>query len=57
MSKPFWLSKTIWVNALIAGALATANVIGATLPAEILAIATPIINILLRWVTSKQITL
>ncbi len=57
MEKKFWESKTIWVNAGIAAVTAGAQVIGSAIPVEIVAIATPLINILLRLVTKGRITL
>lgn len=56
-NKPFWESKTIWVNAALAAATTFAQSIGAALPPEVVAIGIPLVNVLLRLVTKKRVTL
>lgn len=50
-------SKTIWFNAAIAAAVAAAPVLSGLIPVEFLALATPLVNIALRWLTNKRISL
>lgn len=57
MEKKPWESKTIWVNAVIAAGVAGAQVLGQAIPVEIVAIATPVINMLLRLMTNRKISL
>lgn len=56
-TKNFLLSKTLWINAAIAGGSAAWQVITGSFPAEIVAVATPLLNILLRLVTKSKLTL
>ncbi len=59
--KPFWKSKTIWVNALtlllsILTALAGSDFVDPKVVAIITGILIPIVNILLRFVTNQPIS-
>lgn len=55
-SKSPFASKTIWVNAAIAASSAAFTVITGAFPADVVAIATPVINIFLRFLSSKKIS-
>jgi len=60
-SKPFWMSKTMWVN-IIAGAITGVEIAGVTdlLTASQqsgLAVAVIAANIVLRWITTSPVTL
>ena len=57
--KPFWASKTIWVNgvsvlAAILGAAGIAS-IGVEVQAEAVAVVMGVINIVLRFMTDKPV--
>lgn len=51
--KPWWQSKTIWVNAALAAGATVWQHVAGTLDPEIAAAAVAVINILLRTVTAK----
>lgn len=59
-SKPFWASKTIWINliALVASLLAAFGVADwdAELQASIVGVVMTIVNIVLRFVTDKPVS-
>jgi hypothetical protein len=50
--KPFWKSKTFWLNVL-----AVAAAYAGYLPVETAAWAVPLVNVLLRFVTNQGVTL
>jgi hypothetical protein len=58
-NKPFWASKTLWVNAL-AVAAAVGTVVGfdltPELQAEIVVIVMGVVNIVLRFVTKSGVS-
>lgn len=49
--KPFWKSKTFWTNVAAIGATYLGYV-----PANIAAVAIPLVNILLRFITTQPVT-
>ena len=59
MGKPFWQSKTIWVN-MVAVAAALAGTFGIQLDAvfqgQIVALVMGVVNIVLRFVTKEAVT-
>ena len=55
--KPFWMSKTLWVNALaIAGSLLIGQYVTADQWAEITAVGLAVVNIVLRFVTGEPVS-
>jgi hypothetical protein len=58
MSKPFWLSKTIWANVLGVAAVLLAGVgieLDPELQAQIVAVVMGVGNIILRFVTKTAV--
>lgn len=56
MEKKPWESKTVWINAAIAAGAAIWETVSPAFPLEIVAIATPLLNIVLRFVTSRKVS-
>jgi len=60
--KPWWQSKTLWVNAIVAGLVAleaNTTLLQPYLPAHfytLVAVGLPIVNAVLRIVTSQGLT-
>ncbi len=58
MSKPFWQSKTFWINLLaIVGALVGGDAMGAEVQAEVVAVIMGAVNLVLRYMTDTGVTL
>lgn len=55
--KPFYHSKTIWINALGALALLLHGPLGSAIPAEYVAVGLAVVNLALRIVTTQAVTL
>lgn len=55
--KPFYRSKTIWINALGALALLLHGPLGSAIPAEYVAVGLAVVNLALRIVTTQAVTL
>ena len=61
-TKPFWASRTLWVNfvAIVAAVLGTfglGDVLDPEFQATVVAAVMGIVNIILRFVTTKPVTL
>lgn len=53
--KKWYLSKTMWVNAIAAVALGIQNAVGWEISPEIQAYALVAINMILRWITKEEL--
>ena len=57
-SKPFWQSKTFWVNAIAGVAMVVQSVTGhEILDMEIQATILAVVNIIIRFITHGKVTL
>lgn len=54
--KPFWRSKTLWVNAVAMVAMIVQNATGFVIDGEVQAAALVLINLVLRLVTKAPVT-
>jgi hypothetical protein len=55
VKKKWYLSKTMWVNAIAAVALGIQNAVGWEISPEIQAYALVAINMILRWITKEEL--
>lgn len=55
--KPFWKSKTLWINALTMGGGALAKALGVDFSGEDAALVVGFVNIVLRLVTRGAVRL
>jgi hypothetical protein len=55
--KPFYRSKTVWVNVIGAGAMLLHGPLGSVLPTEYAAVAIALLNLALRFTTTQAVTL
>ena len=53
--KPFWKSKTIWINILTA-VIELSGALGGLIPPMALQLTTNVLNILLRLITNQPVT-
>lgn len=56
VTKPFWKSKTFWVNAIAIATFAVQQYTGYVVPAEGQLFLLAVVNFLLRLVTKQAIT-
>lgn len=56
VNKPFWTSKTIWMNILTAS-IELSGVLGGLVPAGTLQLVTNVLGIALRLITSQPVTI
>lgn len=57
MKKPFWKSKTLWMNVITLGVAATSGQLpGVTIPPDAALAANAALNVLLRLITKDQLT-
>ena len=55
IKKKWYLSKTMWVNAIAAVALGFQNAFGWEVAPEIQAYALVAVNMILRWITKEEL--
>ena len=60
-SKPFWQSKTFWANAVaivasVAGVFGAGEVLDPEMQATVVGVVMGVVNIVLRFVTDKAVT-
>ena len=53
--KPFWKSKTIWINILTA-VIELSGALGGLVPVGTLQLTTNVLNVLLRLITNQPVT-
>ena len=54
--KPFWHSKTFWVNILAIAALVVQNYTGKPISAESQVAILGVVNVFLRFITKDEVT-
>jgi hypothetical protein len=55
--KPFYQSKTVWVNVIGAGAMLLHGPLGSVDPRRVCGVAIALLNLALRFTTTQAVTL